>query len=123
VPGDAMLAVGTRSSSLRQSRLAQPVDAMLEVLRVLIEEKNRFPAFNCETGVDPQHFSGFCPRLLKLAGLRIGGRQHEVGRLRIGQARSMFAQPPHRLPIALEHVMGHSHEVKRRRLKRIEADV
>src|SRR5882762_6479181 len=43
--------------------------------------------------------------------------------LLIGQARRAFAQPTHCLPIALEHIMGDAHEVKRPRLKRIEADV
>src|SRR5262247_2551634 len=73
---DATMAV---ISTFRQTRLAEPVSTMFDILGVLREEKNRFPAFNCETGVDPQHLRGFRPRLLKLPGLRIGGRQHEMG--------------------------------------------
>src|SRR5215475_12777329 len=110
-------------STFRQPRLAQPVSTMFDILRVLREEKNRFPAFNCETGVDPQHLRGFRPRLLKLPGLRISGSQREMGQLRIGQARCAFAPPTHRLPIALEHVTGRAHELKWPRPKRIEADV
>jgi hypothetical protein len=50
--------VGTRSSSLQQSRLAQPVKTVLEVLGVLVDQ-NTFVSFNCETGVDPKHLRGF----------------------------------------------------------------
>ena len=58
--------VGTRSSILRQPRLAHPINQMLGVFRVLMET-DTFRAFNCETGIDPQHFRGFGPRLLKLS--------------------------------------------------------
>ena len=44
--------VGTRGSSLRQPRLAQPVKTVLGILGVLVDH-NTFPAFNRETGVDP----------------------------------------------------------------------
>src|SRR6266704_5405807 len=63
-------------SSLRQPRLAQPVETMLDVLGVL-EDGNMFVALNLEPRVDPQHLRGFFPGLLKLAPLRIGKRQHD----------------------------------------------
>jgi hypothetical protein len=45
-------------STFRQARLAQPINAMLDVLRVLVDH-NTFVSFNCETGVDPKHLRGF----------------------------------------------------------------
>src|SRR5215470_6498898 len=63
--------VGTGSSTLRQPRLAHPINMMLEVLGVLVDE-NTSRAFDCETGIDPQHLRGFGSRLLKLSRLSIG---------------------------------------------------
>src|SRR5262245_8602110 len=70
-------------SSLRQPRLAQPVNMMLDILGVLVDGKT-FPAFNCEPRVDPQHLRGFGSRLLKLFRLGIGGRQKKMRPLQIG---------------------------------------
>ena len=95
---------------------------MLEVLGVLVDE-NTFRAFNCETGIDPQHLRGCGSRLLKLSRLGIGARQRDMSPLRNGLARYLFAAPMHRVPIALQHVIGETHCTKRRgRRKRIEAD-
>src|SRR5262245_60543889 len=91
--------VGTGSSTLRQPRLAHPINMMLEVLGVLVDE-NTSRAFDCETGIDPQHFRGFGSRLLKLSRLSIGARQHDTRPLQPGLARYAFAAPIHRVPIA-----------------------
>src|SRR6266478_246664 len=75
--------------NLRQPRLAQPIKAMLDILGVLVDGKT-FPAFNREPRVDPQHLRGFGSRLLKLSRLRVGGRQHKMRTLLIGQAQYAF---------------------------------
>src|SRR5262249_25398087 len=96
---------------------------MLAILALLVGSQ-AFPAFNREPGVDPQRFRGFHPRSLKLSQLGIGGREPNTSPLRIGQARYAFAEPPHRLPIALEHVIGLAHIVKSMgRLKRVKTHV
>src|SRR5262249_6497143 len=69
--------VGTRSSTLGQPRLAQPVNMMLDILGVLVDGKT-LPAFNCETRVDPRHFRGLVPRLLKLPRLGTGGGEPKM---------------------------------------------
>src|SRR5215468_7022591 len=109
-------------SSLRQPRLAHPVNPMLDILGVLEDEKT-FVFFNCETWVDPQHLRGFRSRLVKLSRLRIGGCEPNMGPLQIGQARCAFAQQTHSVPVALEHVIGEAQPTCRveERLKRIEA--
>src|SRR5262249_890613 len=112
-------------SSLRQSRLAEPIKTMLDILGVLVDGKT-FPAFNCEGRVDPEHLRGFRSCLLKLSRLRIRGREPKTGPLQVGEARCAFAQPTRRLPIALKHVIGETHRTRKSnhlRLKRIEADV
>src|SRR5712692_4649186 len=97
---------------------------MLDILGVLVDSKT-LPSFDREPRVDPQHRRGFGSGLLKLSRLRAGGRQEKMGPLQIGQARRAFAQQTHRLPIALEQVIGQTHLTKgaEERLKRIEADV
>src|SRR6266436_9708209 len=86
--------VGTRSSTLRQPRLAQPIKTMLGILWVLVDGET-FPAVNCKCRVDPQHLRGFGSRLLKLSRLRICGGQEKMRPLQIGQARCAFAQQTH----------------------------
>ena len=49
-----------------QPRLANPIKTVLYILGVLVDQ-NTFPAFNCETGVDPQHLCCLFPGLLKLS--------------------------------------------------------
>src|SRR5215468_3322124 len=83
--------VGTGNSSLRQPGLAKPINTVLGILGVLVDDKKTFPALNCETGVDSQHLRSLFPRLLKLSQLRIGGREPKMGPLEIGQARCAFA--------------------------------
>src|SRR5258708_40044536 len=109
--------------NLRQPRLAQPIKAVLDILGVLVDGKT-FVSFNREPRVDPQHLRGFGSRLLKLSRLGIGGRQHKMRTLLIGQAQYAFAAQTHRLPIALEHVIGQTNVTKRKEewLKRIEAE-
>src|SRR5262249_12077896 len=57
--------------------------------------------------------------------LSIGARQHDTRPLQPGLARYAFAAPIHRVPIALEHVVGTAHTTCRvdELLKRIEADI
>src|SRR5262245_19691727 len=97
--------VGARTSSLREPRLTQPVKTMLGILGVLVDCKT-FPAFNCETGVDPQHLRSLSAGLPKLPRLGIGGREPKTEPLQIGKARYAFARQTYRLPVALEHVIG-----------------
>src|SRR5215470_6175654 len=113
-----------QGSTLGQPRLARTINTMLGVLGVLVDEKT-FPALNREPGVDPQHLCGFGPRLLKLSQLGISGCQCEMRPLLIGRSQCAFAEHTHRLPIALEHVIGVARlsKPKEERLKRIEADV
>src|SRR5215831_5351742 len=110
----------SNGSSLRQPRLAQPVNKMLEVLGVL-EGGSTFPAFNRESRVDPQHVRGLGSRFLKLSQPGVPGCQPSMRPLHIGHAQCAFAQPTHRLPIALEHIIDDTHCTEGvGRLKRIE---
>src|SRR5215470_10143619 len=98
---------------------------MLGVLGVLVDQ-NPSVSFNCETGVDPQHRRCLGSGLLKLAQLPPGGRQIKMRPLQTGPARCAFAKETHRLPVALEHVMGQTHGIRKGKygwLKRIETDV
>jgi hypothetical protein len=93
VPVDRRLrrsAAAPRSSSLRQSRFAQPVKTVLYVLGVLVAE-NSLVAFNRETGVDPQHLRCLVPGVLKVSRLGIGAREQKMPHLHVGQARCAFA--------------------------------
>src|SRR6516165_4091570 len=103
--------VGTRSSSLRQPRLAQAVKNVLGILGVLVNCKT-LPAFNRETGVDPQHLCGLCPGLLRLSQLGIGGREPKTGMLQIGHAQCAFPAQTRRLSIALEQVIGDTRDTE-----------
>src|SRR5712671_3999594 len=110
---------------LREPRLARPIKAMLDILGVLVDGK-AFPAFNREPGVNPQRLRGLFPGLVKLSRLRTGAREPKTRPLHIGQTRYAFAQQTHRLPIALEHVIGLAHYTRKRHrvpLQRIKADV
>jgi hypothetical protein len=61
--------VGTRGSTLRQPGLAHPVKTVLHVLGVFVDGKT-LVMFNCETGVDPQHFGGLGrPSSCQFAGI------------------------------------------------------
>src|SRR6516164_4330558 len=95
---------------------------MLEVLRVLVDEKT-FVSFNLESRVDPQYLRGLFPGLLKLSQLGTGGRKAEMGPLHIGRARYAFAEKADRLPIAVEHVICIAHKCwpLQKRLQRIKA--
>src|SRR5215475_8465481 len=108
LPPANQLGRGRRRSSLRQSRLAQPINIMVNILGVL-EDGETFPAFNCEARVDPQHLRGLFPGLLKFSQLGVGSREPKVGQLYIRSARREFPQQTHRVPIALEHVTGLAH--------------
>jgi hypothetical protein len=96
-------------SSLRQSGLAHPVKAMLDVLWVLVDH-NTFVSFNCETGVDPQHLRRLFPGLLNLSQLGIGGREKNMERLDIWQLQCTFAQPTQRLSVPFKQVIGLAHK-------------
>src|SRR5258708_1331024 len=100
---------GGQGSRLRQPRLAQPVKMMLDILGPLEDDKTSMP-FNCEPRVDPQHLRGLCPSLLELSRLRIGTGELKMRPLQIGQARCTFSEQTHRLPIALERVVGRTHQ-------------
>src|SRR5215467_9374263 len=54
------------TSPLGQPRLAHPIDIMIEVLGVLVDAST-FRAFNCETGIVPQHLRDCGLRLLKFS--------------------------------------------------------
>src|SRR5262245_50820762 len=97
---------------------------MVDILGIL-EDGETLPAFNCETGVDPQHLRSLFPGLLKLPQLGVGSREPKMGQLYVGSARCEFAQQTHRVPIVLEHVMGLAHPTCRvhERLKRIKVHV
>src|SRR5260370_32037486 len=90
---------GKAYSSLRQPRLAHPINMMIEVLVVLVD-KNTFLAFDCETGIDPQHLRGFGSRLLNLSRLVIRTRHRHMRPLRPALSRYAFATPMHLVPIA-----------------------
>src|SRR5215510_6217377 len=80
-----------RRSSFRQARLSQPINNMVDISRVL-EDGETLPAFNCETGIDPQHLCGLFPGLLKLSQLGVGSPEPKMGQLYVGLARCEFAQ-------------------------------
>src|SRR5215468_2403432 len=61
---------GRQRSSLRQSRLAQAINIMVDILGIL-EHGETLPPFNCETGVDPQYLRGLLPGFLKLSQLGV----------------------------------------------------
>src|SRR5262249_18875191 len=111
-------------STLRQARLAHPVNPVLGILGVLEDEKT-FVSINCEAGVDPQHLRSFGSRLHKLSRLGMGERQKKVRPMQIGHAQGAFPEQAQRLAIALERVIGLAQEICRvdERLKRIEAHV